>query len=157
MKLQYLIAAALLLAPAARTEERYSGQGTVTAPFAVNPDFRTVMGVVGGGDAFLYRGLALQGEVGYLFSRRDFAEGFGVASVGPAYHFTSRRRSQKLVPFVDGGYTLAFRSGTASLWHVGGGATWWFHDRVGAQFGVRNYTHQTEHWLTMLRVGFAFR
>lgn len=141
----------------ASAQDEYAGQGYVHASMGATRGGTGLLGVTGGGEAFLWKGLSAQGELGYLFPVRAANDGIGVASVGPAYHFTDRSRSQKLVPFVDGGYTLAFRSGTLSLWHIGGGATWWYSDRFGLQFGVRNYAHQGEHFATAFRVGFTFR
>ncbi|MBK9170958.1 MAG: hypothetical protein IPM24_26360 [Bryobacterales bacterium] len=113
MRLNYFLAAPLLLAVAGFAEERYNGQGSVTVPFAVNPEIRSFMGIIGGGDAFVYKGLAVQGEAGYLFSRRNFQEGFGVASVGPAYHFIEEPQPEsrsfcrwRLQPAVPAGVSL---------------------------------------------------
>jgi hypothetical protein len=48
--------------------------------------------------------------------------------------------ASKTVPFVTGGYSLAFRGGTSNLIHYGGGFNHWFSTHWGMRFEVRNHT-----------------
>jgi hypothetical protein len=107
-----------------------------------------------GGDGFVYKGLALGGDLGYHFTRAQV--GFGLASGNASYHFGGRVRSRKLVPFVTGGYGVAFREGSLNLYNFGGGVTYWFRNHLGARFEVREYRDQV-HFLTAFRVGLTFR
>ena len=112
-----------------------------------------------GGEGFVYKGLGVGGEIGYLGATRSLGEGFGVLSPNVSYHFLNASKSGKFVPFVTGGYTLLFRSGTANAFNVGGGVNYWFKERVGLRFEVRHhvptYTDLTGFY--GIRIGLAFR
>jgi hypothetical protein len=84
----------------------------------------TVLNFVGGGEGFVYRGLAIGGEAGYGWISDNFKAGAGMLSVNPAYHFKGQGRSKALVPFVTAGYTMLFRNGHVDGFNAGGGATW---------------------------------
>jgi hypothetical protein len=92
-----------------------------------------VLNVVGGGEGFVYRGLAVGGEGGYGWISGAFKDGAGMFSVNPSYHFQGQGRSRPLVPFITAGYSMLFRDGHVNGFNAGGGVTWW----VGAHFGVR--------------------
>lgn len=113
--------------------------------------------VGGGGDAYVYRGLAVGADLGYLFPSGNARNGVGLLSVNPSYHFTSRSRDQKVVPFVTAGYTLGFRSGTANFFNWGGGATYWFHRSLGIRAEIRDIRNSQESFHTAFRIAFAFR
>ncbi len=113
--------------------------------------------VGGGGDAYVYRGLAVGADIGYLFPSDSGRDGVGILSVNPSYHFTSRSRDQKVVPFVTAGYTLGFRSGTANFFNWGGGATFWFHRSMGVRAEIRDIRNSQESFNTSFRIAFAFR
>jgi hypothetical protein len=97
----------------------------------------TVLNLVGGGEGFVYKGLAIGGEGGWGWISGNFDEGVGMFSVNPAYHFKGRGRSKALVPFVTAGYTMLFRDFHVSGFNVGGGATWWPGNHVGLRFEGR--------------------
>ena len=80
----------------------------------------------------------------------------GIFSPGVVYQFHTRR---KTVPFVTGGYTLAFRSGAYNLFHFGGGVNHWFNSRWGIRVEVRDHIdpHYPEYNFLQFRVGFLFR
>ena len=120
-------------------------------------NFGDVLSVGVGADCFLYRGLAAGADVGYMFPRASGGNGIGLLSVNPSYHFVNKERTNRIVPFVTGGYGLAFRSGTANLANFGGGATFWFIERVGFRFEVRNYRNTTDSFTTQFRFALAFR
>ncbi len=112
-----------------------------------------------GGEGFLKRGLAVGGELGYLSPTRSFGDGFGVLSGNAAYHFVPARRNNAIVvPFVTGGYSLAFRDGHMNMANFGGGATWWFKQRHGLRFEFRDhYAWQYDQHYLGFRVAWAFR
>jgi hypothetical protein len=120
--------------------------------------FGDVLSAGVGGEGFLYRGLAAGADLGYLFPRTNSpANGIGLLSVNPSYHFVNKDRTNRVVPFVTGGYGLAFRGGTANLVNFGGGATFWFRDGLGFRFEVRNYRDRSASFTTQLRFALAFR
>lgn len=113
-----------------------------------------------GGEGFAWRGLAVGGELNYLAPPARLNYGIGLVSVNPAWHFVNREKPARLVPFVTGGYSLAFRSGVAHLYNLGGGLTWWFRPRIGLRTEVRVYspiTVETTDHLASVRIGLSFR
>ena len=111
----------------------------------------------GGGEGFIYKGLGLGAEAGYLTPWQDFESGVGMASFNGSYHFN---RDRKLSPFVSGGYSLAFRNDTANLFNFGGGVNYWFRDRVGLRLEFRDHIDSrfsgSAHYLGG-RIGLSFR
>jgi hypothetical protein len=108
-----------------------------------------------GGEHLLYKGLGVGGEIGYLAPWRDFSLGIGILSVDGSYHFT---RTNKVSPFVTGGYSMAFREGHINLINFGGGVNYWFHDRMGIRLEFRDHisSQYNIHYLSG-RIGFSFR
>ena len=115
------------------------------------------MGVGGGAEALVYKGLALGFDIGYLYPSREPSLGIGLLSANPSYHFVNRKSPGRVVPFVTAGYGAAFRSGFGNLWNYGGGATIWVKDRVGVRLEVRDYRYQQAAFNTSFRVSLAFR
>ena len=110
-----------------------------------------------GAEALIKGGFGAGADVSYLFyPAGGFNEGFGLFSPGVIYQFNPGR---KTVPFVTGGYSLAFRDGAINLIHYGGGFNHWFNDRWGMRFEVRNHTQtrSAEYQLLQFRVAFLFR
>ena len=111
----------------------------------------------GGGEGLLTHWLGISADIGYLFfPRNGFSEGFGLFSPGVFYQFN---RNHKVVPFVTGGYSLAFRQGTENLIHFGGGVNYWFSNHFGMRFEGRDHIdprYGNENWL-QFRVGFLMR
>jgi hypothetical protein len=120
----------------------------------------TVLNLAGGGEGFVYRGLAAGGEGGYGWISGNFKQGVGMFSVNPAYHFKGRDRSRAVVPFVTAGYTMLFRDGRVDGFNAGGGATGW----PGVHFGLR-FEGRIHHFgvgplgadVYMFRIGPSFR
>ena len=114
----------------------------------------------GGGEAFVYKGLGVGAEIGYLGPTASLSDGFGLFSANGSYHFGARTPRRKVVPFVTGGYSLAFRNGHANLANFGGGITYWFHDRVGLRAEFRDHLYPcsgcTAHFWGF-RLGLALR
>ncbi len=120
----------------------YRGYGYVfAAPGVVtDTDFGTAtLHFGGGGERLIKGGFGVGGEIGGLAPAEDFSEGFGVFSAGANYHFLNATKSGKVVPFVNGGYTMFFRSAVANGGHFGGGVNYWFKERVGLRFEVRDH------------------
>ncbi len=113
----------------------------------------------GGGEGLVYKGLGVGAEIGGLAPYRAFDSGIGIFSVDASYHFLKASKSGKVVPFVNGGYTLFFRSGTASGVNFGGGVNYWFKERIGLRFEVRDHVapeYSDVHYVGF-RFGLAFR
>ena len=100
----------------------------------------------GGGQARLAGGLGITAEMGYLAYLEAPGRGVGLFSPGVVYSFN---RSARTVPFVTGGYTLFFRSGTASGFFVGGGVDRWMGEHWGIRIEGRDQVMPTcnEHFL----------
>jgi hypothetical protein len=112
-----------------------------------------------GGEGLIKGGFGVGGEIGGLAPVRSFREGFGVFSAGANYHFLNASKSGKVVPFVNGGYTLFFREGVANGIHFGGGANYWIKERVGLRFEVRDHlaVQYPEYHYIGFRFGLTFR
>ncbi len=115
----------------------------------------------GGGEGRIYKGLSAGAELGYVHPGESFRNGFGLLSTNGAYRFWTRP-SQKVVPFLTAGYSLAFRDGTANLANFGGGVDYWFQDRAALRLEARDHIWPgengipTAHVLTF-RVGIVGR
>jgi hypothetical protein len=154
----FLIALAVAL-PLSAQEKPYNalGYGYFGLAGTQGSDFGKVLNVGGGGERFLYKGLAVGGDVGYLGHYQNFQrDGFGLASANGSYHF-GRAREQKLVPFITAGYGLAFRTDTANLTNVGGGINYWFNNRVGLRLEYRDYFTANDPHMHLVRFGVSFR
>jgi hypothetical protein len=112
--------------------------------------------VAGGGEGLVYKGLGLGAEIGYLAPFRGPGDGLGIVSPDFSYHFS---RGSKLVPFVTGGYSLAFRSGaTSSGGNFGGGVQYWMKDHVALRVEFRDHVFSSDSpHLFQFRVGISFR
>jgi hypothetical protein len=110
----------------------------------------------GGGEGFLYKGLAAGGEIGYVAPWKYSRAGIGLLSVDGSYHLN---RSSTLSPFLTGGYSLAFRSGHANAVNYGGGVNWWISERYGLRLEFRDHveTQFAKLHYVGFRIGFAFR
>lgn len=112
----------------------------------------------GGGDGVFSNGVGIGAEVGYIAPFEYFGDGLGTFSINGSYHMKSGK-SEKLVPFVTGGYTGFFRSGYANGVNFGGGVNYWFKPRVGLRVEFRDNVFLQEgsaHFLNV-RVGLTFR
>ena len=109
----------------------------------------------GGAEVTLFKGLAAGADIGYVGYFNDFrANGFGLFSPNLTYNFAN---SSNFVPFVTGGYSLMFRSGTANLGNYGGGVTYWFAKRVGLRLEARDTRDASGFHITGARFGVTFR
>lgn len=83
----------------------------------------------GGGEGLFSGGLGLSAELGYL-GYFDLGGGTGIFSPGVVYAFN---RDRDLIPFVNAGYTLFFRTFTGNGFFFGGGVNKW----IGEKWGIR--------------------
>ncbi len=134
------------------------------APGGNNFSFGSTTGTLhfgGGGEGFLYKGLAIGAEAGFLAPMKSFSSGFGLLDVDGSYHFISSNRTKKVVPFITGGYSLLFGSGRAHGLNFGGGVNWWMRDRVGLRLEARDHIFPVSGGPTPqaweFRIGFSFR
>ncbi len=143
--------------PAVKTF-KYNGNGyTFFSAGACLHGYSNV-GVGGGGEGFIVRGLTVGAEIGYYRFPADRNAGYGVATVYPGYHFVNRKKPGKWDPYVRGtGVGLGFaRGGVATAMHLGGGLNYWFKERIGLQTGGQLQVIGEE-GLVLFRVGLTFR
>jgi hypothetical protein len=109
-----------------------------------------------GGEGRLPYGLGAGAELGDLSQARNLGNGVGLFTAGAFYHFPT---AQKVVPFVSAGYATAFRNGQAPGLYFSGGADYWFRDRLGVRFEVRDHVIVDYSRLHILgfRLGLSFR
>lgn len=114
----------------------------------------------GGGEALLHGGFGIGAELGYFAPASDATgNGLGIFSVNPSYHFRNASASKKIVPFVTGGVSLAFRSGAASGGgNFGGGVQYWFKEKVALRVEYRTQVFSSDRpFLHSFRAGISFR
>ncbi|HEY8460513.1 MAG TPA: hypothetical protein VIM99_09050 [Blastocatellia bacterium] len=150
-----LLAVVLPSAAAAQSKE-YRGKGYVFVAPTVFTEVGGALNFGGGGEGLVYKGLGVGGEVGYLSPIERLSEGIGLFSINGSYNF---RRSERVSPFLTGGPALALgRGANSALMNLGGGLHWWFKDRIGLRFEVRDhFTPESgaSHAISF-RIGLAF-
>jgi hypothetical protein len=130
------------------------GWGYLVAGGGAANDGAGLTQVAGGGEVLLFNGFAIGGEIGGISVGKG-GNSFGVASFNLSGHFN---RSQKLQPFITGGATLGFRSGTAGGGNVGGGVQYWFKEHVGLRIEARDYLFSSDRYnYFIVRAGISFR
>lgn len=167
MVLGLLFAVLVPAAALAQTPGEHKGQGYVyfapgVTSFEGQGNGTLHMGA--GGEGFFTRHLGAGADLGYLTSTEQFSGGFGTFSPNFVTRFPSGSGGGKVEPFFTGGYTLFFRSGgTGQGFNFGGGFNYWFKDRIGLRFEVRDNVGATEpafdaiqHFVGF-RIGLAFR
>ena len=135
-------------------QSRGAGYAFFSVDRPASASFADVVAVGAGGEALLYRGLGLGADLGYQFARGSAGNGVGLGSLGGVYHIA---RGGKVVPFVTGGYGIAFRSGHLNLYHFGGGINYWFLRRLGLRAELREFRHRHGEYVLAFRLGLAFR
>jgi hypothetical protein len=112
--------------------------------------------VGGGGEGLVYKGLGLGAEIGYLSPFQDLGEGIGILSTNVGYHFV--KPNHKLVPFITGGFSLAFKHGASGGGNFGGGVQYWMRPHLGLRFEFRDHVFSSDNpHLYGFRVGLSFR
>ena len=155
-----LILTALIALPGALAAQDQAAphdraNGHVTAGLGVCQHGVLLLGIDGGGEGFVYRGLALGGDIG-AYSFTD-TEPFGVATLGGNYHFVRRAAVGRFDPFIGAGYTMVFSPGWyhGSGASLGGGINYWFTNRIGLRLDARAYI--IGETAVVSRFGIAFR
>jgi hypothetical protein len=116
-----------------------------------------VFGLGGGVEVLLQDEFGISADVGYVyFTQSGINDGFGLFSPGALYQFQG---GSKVVPFVSGGYSLAFRSDVLNMVYFGGGVNYWMKKRLALKFEVRDQLSPSEPRdnLLQFRVGLLFR
>lgn len=109
-----------------------------------------------GGEAVLAKGIGIGAELGAVGTRRYFANSvMGVFSPNGYYHFVHGKEA-KVDPFVTAGYTLLFRSGHVNEFNFGGGANYWFADRLGLRLEFRDQVYRASGFATLHYWGVRF-
>ncbi|MBL8175889.1 MAG: hypothetical protein JNK48_14530 [Bryobacterales bacterium] len=149
------------LGAAALSAQVPKGQGYVyQAVGATGYDrWASVLGATGGGgEGVFWKGLGMGADLGVFYPYRYIHGAIGAAGISATYHFNAGREDTKWDPFLVGGYTLFFRSGTANGAHWGGGVTYWMHRRVGARVEFRDQRSiQEAIAFPSVRFGLSFR
>ena len=152
-----LLVQGLGLAQDTKSVER-KGAGYVFAAPGVQVDGGYgLFGFGGGGEGLLKAGFGISADVGYLYyTQGGFNDGFGLFSPGVLYQF---QRKSKVVPFVNGGYSLAFRESVLNMVYFGGGVNYWPKKRLGLRFEVRDQVPLPDGGSNLLqfRIGLLFR
>jgi hypothetical protein len=114
-----------------------------------------------GGEKGIGNRFTLGGEAGALISLAEtYRRHAAILSFGPALHFFPRE-PRKLDPFVTGGVSLLATQGFGGMVFWGGGANYWFHNRIGLRLEFRDHVWTPESGETIHfiggRIGFSFR
>jgi hypothetical protein len=137
-----LLHLAPLLASAQNADHHYLGEGYIFIGLGSGTDNPSFEHVGGGGEALLFKGLGVGGELGALGRP---GEGVGAFSIGPSYHFRRTLHQSKIDPFVEGGYTGTFDgdvpTGADKLLNLAGGINYWLLRRMGVRLDFRDYIH----------------
>ncbi len=153
---------ALTAGAIAQSNDAYNAVGALGFGFGGRSDWNTgfgkLMSFAGAGEGYVWKGLALGGDGQLVWNRDQSDSYFGLLSLGPSYHFDDRENPRRVVPFVTGGYGLAFREGGISLYQMGAGVTWWPKDRVGLRFEYRYFDNTRDAFqMNQLRFSVTFR
>jgi hypothetical protein len=148
-----------LVTQAQSPERRGWGYGFVGVGGTTGFDRGTVVHAGVGGEGLILHGFGMGAEIGYLKASRGFGDGLAVLSVNPSYHFTNVTTSGKLVPFITGGGSLAFRgSSPAGGANFGGGIQYWGNERFGLKLEFRDHIFSSDSpHLYQFRVGIVFK
>jgi hypothetical protein len=145
------------LAGQATKPYRYNGSGYITFGAGTCNHRVTNISVGGGGDAFLWRGLTLGGDIGYFRFVEGNTKPFGIATLNVGYHFVDRVEPRRIEPFASVGVLgAAFAGGATPAASLGGGLNYWLKPRIGIRSEVR-VTGFEEEAIVMFRIGLSFR
>jgi len=108
------------------------------APGGTSPSAVALAHVGVGAEGFFTRYLGFGMEGGYVTPIRHWSYGIGTFSPDFVVRFRAKDKTHKIEPFVAGGYTLFFRSGTANGFNYGVGVNYWVKNRLGLRFEVRD-------------------
>ena len=153
--------ALILLAAAAAMAQQSNGYVFFGPGAASGHGGSTLTLHMGGGvDAMIAKGIGVNAEIGAMWPPKAcFADCVvGIFSPGGTYYFT-RGRESKVEPFVNGGYSLMFRSGHGNLFYFGGGLNYWMSKKVGLRMEFRDHvpTYDSSAHFWGFRLGLSFR
>lgn len=124
-----------------------------------------VVHVGGGGDLFLYKGLAAGAEVGYAHWGSYTSTQAWVGAGSISYHFRPPAAHGKIEPFILAGGTGFFPTSEgrgAPAGHFGGGVNFWLRERTALRLEIRDTVSREgngypgPHYISF-RVGVTFR
>lgn len=117
------------------------------------------LGGGGGGEVFVYKGMSLGAEGSYSAFSDGPRIGFVTGQIG--HHYGNRNKSVGIDPFISYGAGLGFngniRRGYGVASNFGGGATYWFKERVGLRLEGRAMGINVQELIFVARVGISFR
>ncbi len=164
MKTTMLATVALALVPClgqAQTSGESKGHGYVyVAPGLVAPEGEGTIHLGGGWERFFGRHVGLGLEGGFLGPVASLSDGIGAFSPNLVARIRAKNNENRIEPFVTGGYSLFFREGIANGVNLGGGVNWWFKERVGLRFEIRdNVLISTDETVQVVgfRIGLTFK
>jgi outer membrane protein with beta-barrel domain len=119
----------------------------------------------GGLEALITKGIGAGADISGNYQRSALVNGDGsilaILSVNGYYHFLNGAKSQRLDPFVTGGFSRAFNvnvgNGTTTrfnLFNFGGGTNFWLTDRFAVRGEFRDQVRSGS--AIALRVGLNF-
>jgi hypothetical protein len=154
------IAVILLLSAAALSAQsdsfRYNGSGYLSFSTGVCKHGYNANGVVGGGEAFVWKRLTAGFEAGvHSFSGES---AYGELHVPIGYHFVDRKSFSRWDPFVSGSALgLSYFNGATNSFQVGGGTNYWISQRFGFRMEFRTTLHLRTDTTFQGRFGITFR
>ena len=113
----------------------YSGAGA-TAAFDDGGEGIIHMGA--GGEGFFHKHLGIGADLGYVAPFERFTKGVGTFSPNLVARSRGRNHRNRLEPFVTCGYTRFLGLGDPNGANFGGGVNWWFKERLGLRFELRD-------------------
>ena len=144
----------------AQTADAPRVEGNVTvAPFAWPSWGGRATVVAAGAEIFLVEGLSAGGEVGPVIARiptPGYYYVLGLGSANLSYHFLRSTPTERIKPFLTGGYSTTFRAGIQSGANVGGGIDVVLKPRVSLRLEFREYLSRLRVDHVGPRVGIAF-
>ena len=109
-----------------------------------------------GGEFRIYKGLAVGAELSGVGAIGESFDDVGLFSLNGYYHLPNASRSTKVIPFITAGYTGA---GVEPWFNVGGGADYWFKNRLGLRVEFRDQidaNHSNPMHYAGMRVGLVW-
>lgn len=168
MRKRFVGLSTLILAPAlafGTPPDEHRGQGYVYfAPGATifEGESEGTLHIGAGGEGFFTRHLGAGVDAGYVAPYQSFKDGIGTFSPNFVVRFRAKDSKAKAEPFVTGGYTRFFGDGSGNGFNFGGGLNYWFKERIGLRFEVRDNVYvipsgdALSHFVGF-RIGLSFR
>jgi len=155
----------LLLAHPALAQDpapyRYRGNGHAYFATGACQHGYLHLGAGGGGEALVWRGVALGGEAGFMVFNDNRSQPIGLFATTAGYHFGNRSRLTGASPFVNvawvGVGTGGSEWGTTAYGGIGGGVNYWFKPKLGMRVEGRLHALGAGEALFIFRLGVAFR